>query len=115
MKFVINGRRHGPRAAAVVLSVSALLVACLTPATASPIADSPVVSPADDPAASADIAELIRTQDHPMGSQIRLHEGTAEMPRSVTPADIGIQATVAGIDVSGWQGNVDWSSYWNQG
>ena len=60
------------------------------------------------PGESAALTEMIRTQDHPMGSQIRLHEGTAEMP-SVTPQDIGIQATVAGIDVSGHQGNVDWA------
>jgi lysozyme len=51
--------------------------------------------------------------DHPMGSQIRLHEGTAEMPK--TPPDMGILATVAGLDVSGYQGNVDWAAQWNAG
>jgi lysozyme len=41
------------------------------------------------------------------------------MPTAVNPADIdiqaGIQASVPGIDVSSWQGNVDWNYWWNQG
>nr|WP_233160701.1 lysozyme [Actinophytocola xanthii] len=50
-----------------------------------------------------------------MGSQIRKHEGTAQMPRSVDPRDHGVLASVEGIDVSGWQGNVDWPAQWNAG
>jgi GH25 family lysozyme M1 (1,4-beta-N-acetylmuramidase) len=48
--------------------------------------------------------------DHPMGSQIRKHEGVHGKP-----TDMGTMAVVAGIDVSGWQGNVDWNYWWNQG
>jgi lysozyme len=64
-----------------------------------------------DQATSTD--QLIRENDHPMGSQIALHEGT---PMAlVHPEDISIQAAVYGIDVSGWQGNVDWAGQWNAG
>ncbi|WP_026423408.1 lysozyme [Actinokineospora inagensis] len=49
--------------------------------------------------------------NHEMGSQIRLHEGT---PRSaVVPT--ALAATVSGIDVASYQGNVNWASWWNQG
>jgi lysozyme len=85
-----------------------LLVAGL----ASPAQADPAATPAGDPAA---IQEMIRTQDHPLGSQIRKHEGVAQMPRSVDPSDIGVMASVAGIDVSGHQGNVDWAAQWNAG
>jgi lysozyme len=79
---------------------------------ASPAQADPAATPAGDQSA---IQEMIRTQDHPMGSQIRKHEGVAQMPRSVNPADHGVLATVAGIDVSGHQGNVDWPAQWNAG
>jgi lysozyme len=85
-----------------------LLVAGL----ASPAQADPAATPAGDQAA---IQEMIRTQDHPMGSQIRKHEGVVQMPRSVNPADHGVLASVAGIDVSGHQGNVDWPAQWNAG
>ena len=58
-------------------------------------------------------AEMDKTGNHPMGSQIRRHEGT-----SVTPIDtpeVGTQAAVYGIDVSSYQGNVDWAYHWSQG
>jgi lysozyme len=60
------------------------------------------------------IDELIYENDHPMGSQIAKHEGGSPMA-VVHPEDIGIQASVNGIDVSGWQGNVDWAGHWNAG
>ncbi|TSB18046.1 lysozyme [Streptomyces benahoarensis] len=44
------------------------------------------------------------------GSQIAAHEGTG----SVRPAT-GLLAGVEGVDVSGHQGNVDWSALWNSG
>jgi len=50
-------------------------------------------------------------EDHAMGSQIRKHEG--RQPGPITP--IVIDATVAGMDVSGWQGNVNWSAAWANG
>ncbi|GAB3287786.1 lysozyme [Parasphingorhabdus pacifica] len=49
--------------------------------------------------------------DHPMGSQIRKHEG-GDPEATPVPAPL---ATVAGIDVSSHQGNVDWQSWWDQG
>jgi lysozyme len=93
---------------AAVAVTSTLLVAGLT----SPAQADPAATPAGDQAA---IDAYVKKYDHPMGSQIRKHEGTAQMPKTVNPADIGIQATVAGIDVSGYQGNVDWAAQWNAG
>ncbi|GAA0506308.1 lysozyme [Saccharopolyspora subtropica] len=49
--------------------------------------------------------------DTPMGSQIRKHEGGD--PHAVP--DVDPLATVAGMDVSSHQGNVDWKYWWNQG
>jgi GH25 family lysozyme M1 (1,4-beta-N-acetylmuramidase) len=99
-------RRWRPlRSAIVVLSTAALVLGFISAAQATPDAGGGAMS----------IEELIATQDHPMGSQIRKHEGTAEMPAEVNPADIGIMASVPGIDVSGHQGNVNWANYWNQG
>ncbi|MGW1681419.1 lysozyme [Saccharopolyspora sp. NPDC002376] len=49
--------------------------------------------------------------DTPMGSQIRKHEGGEERALPI----VDPLATVAGMDVSGHQGNVDWQSWWNQG
>ncbi|MCE7005348.1 lysozyme [Kibdelosporangium philippinense] len=55
----------------------------------------------------------IAENDHPMGSQIAKHEGSE--PMVLVPQDVDVQAVVHGIDVSGWQGNVDWAHWWNQG
>ncbi|WP_051115040.1 lysozyme [Actinokineospora enzanensis] len=57
------------------------------------------------------IAASSTTTDHELGSQIRLHEPVARA--AVAPA--GAAATVSGIDVSSYQGNVNWSSLWSQG
>ncbi len=82
------------------LTITALALSTLSaPATATPAA-------APDP--------TVLAQDHPMGSQIRKHEGGDRNARKAPP-EPGVQATVAGIDVSGWQGNVDWAHWWNQG
>jgi GH25 family lysozyme M1 (1,4-beta-N-acetylmuramidase) len=97
-------RRRPLRAVIVGLSTAALVVAFPAAVQAEP-----------SDTQSMTIEEMIRTQDHPMGSQIRKHEGTAEMPREVNPADIGIMASVPGIDVSGHQGNVNWPAQWNAG
>jgi GH25 family lysozyme M1 (1,4-beta-N-acetylmuramidase) len=93
---------------AAVAVTSTLLVAGLT----SPAQADPAATPAGDQAA---IDAYVKKYDHPMGSQIRKHEGTAHMPKSVSAADVGIEATVAGIDVSGYQGNVNWATQWNAG
>jgi lysozyme len=69
--------------------------------------------------ASAEIPDIdpidrtVQELDHPMGSQIAKHEGGSRMV--IVPQEPGILATVPGIDVSGWQGNVDWQSHWNAG
>ncbi|MFL6144681.1 MAG: lysozyme [Labedaea sp.] len=104
-----RGRPRTLRVAAIMLTAAASAFTFSVPAQASP-----AVSPAG-PAASADqVDPYVQANDHPMGSQIRLHEGTAEMPKG-DPSGNSPMATVAGIDVSGWQGSVDWASYWNQG
>ncbi|MEV4311778.1 lysozyme [Actinocrispum sp. NPDC049592] len=94
--------RRGRRLLTAVAAVSAAVMALgALPATAMP-ADQ--VNPID---------KMIYENDHPMGSQIAKHEGT---PMTlVHPDDISIQAAVYGIDVSGWQGNVDWAAQWNAG
>jgi GH25 family lysozyme M1 (1,4-beta-N-acetylmuramidase) len=107
MNISWRARRRGLMSAVVAVT-STLLVAGLT----SPAQADPAATPAGDQAA---IDAYVKKYDHPMGSQIRKHEGTAQMPKTVNPADIGIQATVAGIDVSGYQGNVDWAAQWNAG
>jgi GH25 family lysozyme M1 (1,4-beta-N-acetylmuramidase) len=53
-------------------------------------------------------------EDHAMGSQIAVHEGSGDQ-RIMINTNPSAQAVVYGIDVSGHQGNVDWASYWNQG
>ena len=107
MNSMWRGRRRGLLSAAVAVTTTLLVAGLASPAQADPVA-----TPAGD---QATIQEMIRTQDHPMGSQIRKHEGVAQMPRSVNPADHGVLASVAGIDVSGHQGNVDWPAQWNAG
>jgi lysozyme len=93
--------------AAVAVTTTLLVAGLASPANAGQAA-----TPAGDQAA---IQEMIRTQDHEMGSQIRKHEGISQMPSSVHPEDIGVMASVEGIDVSGHQGNVDWPAQWNAG
>ncbi|WP_242107697.1 lysozyme [Luteimonas aquatica] len=67
-----------------------------------------------NPDIDAATAARIVTQDHAMGSQIRLHEGSWQVPGYsylATP----LLASVKGMDVSGWQGNVNWSAAWSNG
>jgi len=52
--------------------------------------------------------------DHPMGSQIRLHEGSLQIPGHPYVA-VPQTASVKGMDVSGYQGNVAWSTAWANG
>lgn len=97
-------RRRWLRFATAMITAIAgvLLLAMLTPASAD---TAPAVNgmPAD---------QYVATYDHPMGSQIRRVEGEQPSPRS---GDIAVTATVPGIDVSGHQGNVNWTDNWNQG
>jgi len=93
--------------AAVAVTTTVLLAGLTSPAQAEPD-----TTPAGDQSA---IDAYVQKYDHPMGSQIRKHESTAQMPKKVNPADFGVLASVEGIDVSGHQGNVDWPAQWNAG
>ncbi len=105
MNIVWRGKRRGILSAVVAVTTTVLLAGLASPAQAESAAN-----PAGDRAA---IDAYVKKYDHPMGSQIRKHEGTPQ--GVVSPADIDIQASVPGIDVSGHQGNVDWNYWWNQG
>lgn len=67
-----------------------------------------------NPEIPSPIAAYIVANDHPMGSQIRLHEFKpfmrGGMLRTITKV-----GSVAGMDVSGYQGNVNWSSAYSKG
>lgn len=58
------------------------------------------------------LAVRIAANDHSMGSQIRLHEGTAKMQAGAVATAVG---SVKGMDVSGWQGNVNWAGAYANG
>ncbi|WP_236790486.1 lysozyme [Amycolatopsis sp. GM8] len=104
-------RRRGQLTAAVcVAAAAALLSGLCTPAGAA------------ESAASVDA--YVAEHDHAMGSQIRRVEGdqstqdsraAASRPQGLNLDGVAATATVEGIDVSGYQGNVDWNSYWGQG
>lgn len=68
------------------------------------------LNPDIDAATAARIVML----DHPMGSQIRLHEGSLQPKDHPFVVNAGT-ASVKGMDVSGYQGNVNWSSAWANG
>jgi len=95
----ISSRRL--RAAAVAAACVASALTFSGPATAAE-------------ATPSDIDRYVAEYDHPMGSQIRKHEG-GQSTAQAAPSDVSAAATVAGIDVSGHQGNVDWNYWWNQG
>jgi GH25 family lysozyme M1 (1,4-beta-N-acetylmuramidase) len=107
MNRFLRGRRRGLIAAGAV-AASLILAGATAPAMADQAAS---------PAGGHDSVDaMVQKYDHPLGSQIRLHEGTAQMPpRSFDPEDVTAQASVPGIDVSGHQGNVNWPAQWNAG
>jgi GH25 family lysozyme M1 (1,4-beta-N-acetylmuramidase) len=97
-----------------VLATGALVFGSLAPGLAVPAAA--------DPGEVNDrevIAKMLESEDHAMGSQVRKNEdvesGLYERHEDINPEDVGATATVAGIDVSSHQGNVNWQSYWDQG
>ncbi|MFC9253115.1 lysozyme [Amycolatopsis thailandensis] len=66
------------------------------------------------------IEQDLQQNDHTIGSQIRRVEGDTSTPESKEKAarpqpEAGVLATVAGMDVASYQGNVDWASWWGQG
>ena len=85
-------------AAAALLSVTASAAASAAP------------GPSD-----ADLMAYVQANDHPMGASIAAHDGSTPAATAGIHPDLGIQDSVEGIDVSGWQGNVDWPAYWAQG
>jgi GH25 family lysozyme M1 (1,4-beta-N-acetylmuramidase) len=103
-----------PRSARRALTVlAAALMTALTAAFAVPAAAAPAT--ASSPAAPS--PHSARSISHPqldwMGSTIRAHEGGAANPGSA-PAP-ALTALTAGMDVSGYQGNVAWSTAYANG
>lgn len=80
--------------------VSLFSVACAAAFALQPVAQ------AAEPTAPEPTAET----HHAMGSQIRKHEGGQADAQPNPNA-----ASVLGMDVSGWQGHVDWQAWWNEG
>ncbi|KAA9161101.1 lysozyme [Amycolatopsis acidicola] len=109
-------RRRSFAAAVVFASASVLLLGTLSPAGADEqVTGVPAGMTAD---------EYVAQHDHPMGSQIRRVEGdqsnaqtrsAAAKPQGLDLDGVTATATVPGIDVSGYQGNVDWASHWSNG
>lgn len=84
-------------------TVAALLAAALTASGAT--------------AATASAATATEPPDHQMGASIRAHEGSGAAPaaRAMT-ADPKLAAKqTSGLDVSHWQGSVDWKSVASKG
>ena len=120
-----SARRRGAIAALAVSTVAGtLLLGWMAPASASTANDSmrPTATVPNITVSAAETA-WIHKMDHQMGSQIRLHEnagssGSAGSTGSARPAgSTGSTVVMApdvtqtpGLDVSGYQGNVDWSS-----
>ena len=111
---MMSTSRRGRFRAALVVPATLLLLGGTAQAT--------TFSPEVDPVAAinADIAQ----HDHELGSQIRRVEGdsstpetrqAAQQPQPAQAVPNQVLATVAGMDVAGYQGNVDWASWWNQG
>ncbi|WP_409184343.1 lysozyme [Amycolatopsis sp. VS8301801F10] len=103
---------------ALTVPVVALLLGASTEATAAPAA-SPL-SAREINAVNADI----QANNHAMGSQIRRVEGdqstpetkaAAQQPQPAAALPNQVAATVAGMDVASYQGNVNWASWWSQG
>lgn len=97
-------RRGRLRCATTVITVVAGVLLLSTSAPASADTRPPVNRKPID--------QYVAKYDHPMGSQIRRVEGVAPELRM---GGIFAAAAVPGIDVSGHQGTVDWSSQWSQG
>jgi GH25 family lysozyme M1 (1,4-beta-N-acetylmuramidase) len=114
MKTTTSRRWRRSLTAAITVSAGALLVGASTiPATA---AQNPLPDPASllsNPAALlADPGKLVqdRNRDHTLGSVIALVEGGGTAKNPLVP-----QASVPGIDVASYQGNVAWAAQWNAG
>lgn len=94
-------RTRMPLRAAAAVTAVALLLGTQTPA-----------------AASGETESSVERNDHPMGSQIAKMEGGSNRTQSGSgdqPAPQSTSGGVQGIDVSGWQRNVDWRYWWDKG
>jgi GH25 family lysozyme M1 (1,4-beta-N-acetylmuramidase) len=111
---MMSTSRRGRLFAALVVPATLLLLGSTAQAT--------TFSPEADPVAAinADIAQ----HNHELGSQIRRVEGdkstpdtqrSAQQPQPGQASPGQVLATVAGMDVASYQGNVDWANWWNQG
>ena len=97
----------------------ALLTMLISPAFAQSTATLPQGAEPDwldklNPDIDSTTATGIVLRDHPMGSQIRLHEGVQPVGAQGSAFQI-LVASVAGSDVSGYQGNVAWSTAYSNG
>lgn len=112
---MMSTSRRGRFLAVLVVPVVSLLLGNTVVSAAS-------LSPEQDPVAAinADIA----VHNHELGSQIRRVEGDTSTPESKSAAQLpqpgaampnSVLATVAGMDVASYQGNVNWASWWSQG
>ena len=98
------------------LCAALLVLATFSPASAAEADRSTGAGTSGEITDPAVIARLLETENHEMGSQVRKHEPGKDQPIVVQPGPDGsIQAAVYGIDVSSWQGNVNWSYWWGQG
>ncbi|MEC3977042.1 lysozyme [Amycolatopsis sp. H20-H5] len=90
--------------AVIAATTAALLLSVTVQASATPTAE---------PAAAGPV--LTDQNNHTLGSQIRRFEGGDQSTPETKAAALQVLATVAGMDVASYQGNVDWASWWNQG
>jgi GH25 family lysozyme M1 (1,4-beta-N-acetylmuramidase) len=120
MSAARRGWRRVNAAAITVASVGVLLLGTLAPATAAPLSVGQL-----ETLGSQAIAKDIELHNHSKGSQIARVEGEASVSRSSAAAlrsqgtigtdNVQIHATMAGLDVASYQGNVDWAYWWGQG
>ncbi|OLR90876.1 lysozyme [Actinokineospora bangkokensis] len=61
------------------------------------------------------VDEQDTTGNHTMGSQIRKHEPAQKDQEQAPISAAGAEASVEGIDVASYQGNVDWAGQWGAG
>jgi GH25 family lysozyme M1 (1,4-beta-N-acetylmuramidase) len=94
-----RGRRCAAVLAAAILSVT---FGATTPAGAAATTGNP------NPPDSVQDAQ----HNHTMGSQVARHLGHRTAPK---PTSFGPLSVVYGMDVSAYQGNVDWQGAWNNG
>jgi GH25 family lysozyme M1 (1,4-beta-N-acetylmuramidase) len=102
-----SARRRGAIAAVVLSTVAGtLLLGLSAPANARTQTDSAPATTAPNITVSPAETAWIHKMDHQMGSEIRLHEKISGSPVVMAP-DV---TQTPGLDVSGYQGNVDWNS-----